>query len=57
MYMDFFLTLQVGYAMAKAINVVQTEHSYGDLVLASRASHIGLVRTTSYYMSMKKICH
>lgn len=50
-----FYARKVGYAMAKAINVVQTEHSYGDLILASRASHIGLVPPSAYVVEMAKM--
>ncbi|KAH9297173.1 hypothetical protein KI387_028855, partial [Taxus chinensis] len=50
-----YFAKKVGYSMANAINVVQSEHSHGDLILASRASQIGLVSPSSYVIEMAKM--
>ncbi|XP_057843646.1 lysophospholipid acyltransferase LPEAT2 [Cryptomeria japonica] len=50
-----FFAKKVGYSMAKVINVVQSEHSHGDLILATRASQIGLVSPSSYLVEMAKM--
>jgi lysophosphatidylcholine acyltransferase/lyso-PAF acetyltransferase len=46
------LAKKVRYAMSRALNVVQTEHSYGDLMLASRASEIGMDPASAYMVEM-----
>lgn len=46
------LAKKVRYAMSRALNVVQTEHSYGDLMLASRASEIGVDPASAYMVEM-----
>jgi len=46
------LAKKVRYAMSRALNVVQTEHSYGDLMLASRASEIGMQPASAYMVEM-----
>eukprot|EP01018_Ginkgo_biloba_P018853 Gb_21577 [translate_table: standard] len=46
---------KVSYAMSRSLNVVQTEHSYSDLMLASRASEIGVDPPSSYIVGMAKL--
>lgn len=41
--------------MVKVINVVKSERSHGDLILASRASQIGLASPSSYLIEMAKM--
>lgn len=40
--------MQTGHAIATALNVVQTSHSYGDLMLLTRASQSKQVHILSY---------
>ncbi|XP_077248128.1 lysophospholipid acyltransferase LPEAT2-like isoform X2 [Tasmannia lanceolata] len=43
---------QTSYAIASALNVVQTSHSYGDLMLLTRASEMKQDRASDYLVEM-----
>jgi hypothetical protein len=36
--------------MASALNVLQTSHAYGDVMLVSKASEVTKVRTSEYQL-------
>ncbi|KAH1073641.1 hypothetical protein J1N35_025969 [Gossypium stocksii] len=46
---------RTGQAMASALNVVQTSHSYGDLMLLMKAAELQQERPWSYMVEMAKI--
>eukprot|EP00252_Welwitschia_mirabilis_P009083 TRINITY_DN2137_c0_g1_i1.p1 TRINITY_DN2137_c0_g1~~TRINITY_DN2137_c0_g1_i1.p1 ORF type:complete len:555 (-),score=78.18 TRINITY_DN2137_c0_g1_i1:77-1741(-) len=41
--------------ISKTLNVVQTEHSYGDVILVTKASDIGLLGASSYMVEMANL--
>ncbi|OAY77810.1 Lysophospholipid acyltransferase LPEAT2 [Ananas comosus] len=43
---------QTSYAMAHALNVLQTSHSYGDVLFLSRASELGKDNCANYMVEM-----
>ncbi|XP_006828904.2 lysophospholipid acyltransferase LPEAT2 isoform X1 [Amborella trichopoda] len=49
------LAERTSYAIASALNVIQTSHSYGDLMLLTRASELGLDKPSSYMVEMAKM--
>ncbi|KAG4142152.1 hypothetical protein ERO13_D06G115648v2 [Gossypium hirsutum] len=46
---------KTGQAMASALNVVQTSHSYGDLMLLMKAAELQQERPWSYMVEMARI--
>ncbi|KAG4158791.1 hypothetical protein ERO13_D02G138950v2, partial [Gossypium hirsutum] len=46
---------KTGQAMANALNVVQTSHSYGDLMLLMKAAELQQERPWSYMVEMARI--
>lgn len=49
------LAKRVRHAMSRALNVVQTEHSYGDLMVASKVSEIGVGPASAYMLEMAEL--
>ncbi|WOL13147.1 lysophospholipid acyltransferase LPEAT2 [Canna indica] len=43
---------RTSYAMAHALNVLQTSHSFGDMMLFARASELGKERCSNYMVEM-----
>ncbi|XP_020243252.1 lysophospholipid acyltransferase LPEAT2 isoform X2 [Asparagus officinalis] len=43
---------RTSYAMARALNVVQTSHSYGDMMLLTRASQLTREKCSTYMVEM-----
>ncbi|RWV90448.1 hypothetical protein BHE74_00005706 [Ensete ventricosum] len=41
--------LQTSYAMANALNVLQTSHSFGDMMLSARVAELTKVKITAYF--------
>ncbi|PPD73490.1 hypothetical protein GOBAR_DD29582 [Gossypium barbadense] len=50
-----YVCRQTGQAMANALNVVQTSHSYGDLMLLMKAAELQQERPWSYMVEMARI--
>ncbi|PPD81616.1 hypothetical protein GOBAR_DD21453 [Gossypium barbadense] len=50
-----YVCRQTGQAMASALNVVQTSHSYGDLMLLMKAAELQQERPWSYMVEMARI--
>ncbi|KAJ6675465.1 hypothetical protein OIU85_011606 [Salix viminalis] len=46
---------RTSHAIASALNVVQTNHSYGDLMLLVKASELKQVKPSSYMVEMAKV--
>ncbi|CAK7347974.1 unnamed protein product [Dovyalis caffra] len=46
---------RTGHAIASALNVVQTYHSYGDLMLLMKASELKQEKPSSYMVEMAKV--
>ncbi|EFJ23899.1 hypothetical protein SELMODRAFT_150199 [Selaginella moellendorffii] len=46
---------RVRYAMARSLNVPETEHSYGDLLLSARSLSLKMPFSTSFTLEMRKM--
>ncbi|KAJ6328517.1 hypothetical protein OIU77_010247 [Salix suchowensis] len=46
---------RTSHAIASALNVAQTNHSYGDLMLLVKASELKQVKPSSYMVEMAKV--
>jgi hypothetical protein len=54
------LNFQTSSVMASALNVLQTSHAYGDVMLVSRAAEVTTVRTSEqrgYFVSAQTLIH
>ena len=52
-----YLWIQTSHAIAASLNVVQTSHSYGDLMLLNKASELKLVCVCVFYFILNSfIC-
>lgn len=49
------LSQKTSHAIATSLNVVQTSHSYGDLMLLNRASELKLENPSNYMVEMAKV--
>ncbi|KAK2965857.1 hypothetical protein RJ640_027144, partial [Escallonia rubra] len=55
MFTQFHNFMETGNAIASALNVVQTSHSYGDLMLLSKASEAKQENPSLYMVEMAKV--